>query len=153
MSRLGFLFCRITHLKFSVVIGPKHKRKWSTEIGLYFIYDTYFFLTSVSNLSFCHWLITTFDLTIYLLVICTFRASSYHPFALVMCRLTRYKFCIECGRQPPKDELTRCSEWPQLVSDAQKGDAAARERLKEHMRRKLSIVLHSDHHSLQKKES
>ena len=69
-----------------------------------------------------------------------------------MCQLTRYKFCCDCDRVPPRDKITRCSEWPRLVSDAQKGDAAARERLKDHMRCKLSIVPHFHSHSLQRED-
>lgn len=59
-----------------------------------------------------------------------------------MCKLTRYRFCVTPAgpnRRPPRDELTRCLEWPRLVSDARTGDAAARNLLKTHMEGKLSF--------------
>jgi hypothetical protein len=71
----------------------------------------------------------------------TFRCFNLHllyfllsAFLTAMCKLIHYKFCVESSdMMPPKDELERCSEWAQLVSNARKGDVTARKRLRNHI--------------------
>ena len=68
--------------------------------------------------------------------------TTFFSFATDMCRIVHYKFCFNNPTKlPPKDEIIRCSEWPQLELDARAGDPEARRELRSHIQGMLLIVL------------
>lgn len=75
---------------------------------------------------------------------CWFCKLNFTPFILIsiMCILMKYEFCTtDSGLDPPKDHIERCKEWPQLVSESRKGDAAAKIRFRSHIEGRFPFTL------------